>query len=249
MTFFYVHLYLKALHLLGLKFTFKPISDEGVKMKLSLEDGRLIEVKFGQFDAYTISLKNIIKVFLDGYDLSWSGFFPLDFDEDLNHETLFKQNQYTLLSHVNVSVKDSFDIAQKLLLHVDNLLESRVINPAVISAHSSLQYVSILDKKQQAVLAAIFYKFKLNGGYTAVIGTRPFLSLEELIFLENCLQHNPYLKQFGHIISVKDFIEPVRFAYQHILKKRMKFTSFMDLNSKALAYVYDDIPTSTSKHD
>ena len=211
-------------------------------MLLCLQDEQSVKIEFGHYGQDSISLKNIMKVYVDDFDIHWSGFFPID-SECVN---IHQQNQYTLLSYMSISLQDSYQIAEKLLIHVDSILEKKIKNPSLKNNKSKQKFSSLFDAEQQATVAAILYRLKLNGGYSAVIGSRDFLSIEELIFLENCIEISPYLKRLHTArISTDDFAIAVRFAYRHILNKRMKFESFMDLNPKVLAYVYNDFPNST----
>ena len=208
-------------------------------MLICSKNGQSIRLEMGLYASDTISLKNLVKVYLNDRDMYWSGFASIGC-EDAN---IFQHKDYSIFYDVDLDKSYTESFATQLLAYVDHLLEGKIKNPAYMSNQPTQRFLGLLDNHQKSVVAAIIYRMKLRGGTMAVVGTRPFLSLEELAFLEECLQISPYLKKLNSAeILVKDFIPALQFAYPHILYRRIRLESLMDLNSRALAYVYDDVP-------
>lgn len=214
-------------------------------MLFDLSDGGKLEVFLGCYETEIISLKNLIKIEVDGVDIGFSGFLPVSSDD----EHSFMQRKYKLLESIQVGKRETTQIAVALKSHIAAILSGVVDNPTLNEKHKSPLF-SFFDTNQSAAIAAIIYNMKLRKGHSAVVWNEPFLTVEELVFLEGCLKISPYLKTKEAVdLTVADLAISVKAAYSEILRNRNGVDSLMALGGKELAVVYSDIPIVFKESD
>ena len=214
-------------------------------MLIDVLDNQKLKVSFGCFTGEDISLKRLMKLEVDGVDAGFDGFVPISSDD----EHSFMQRKYKLMEGVPVGKQETKAVAKLLQEHVDTILQGTVKNPVQSKKENSV-LASFLDDKQGAAITAIIYNMKLRNGHSAVVGCGAFLTLEELVFLEDCLKISPYLKtKSDDDLSVSDLSIAVTAAYSEILKNRNGVDSLMALGGKELAVVYNDIPIALEESD
>lgn len=214
-------------------------------MLLDLLDNRKLKVSFGCFAGEDISLKRLMKLEVDGVDIDFDGFVPVSSDD----EHSFMQRKYKLMQDIPVGKQETKAVVKLFQEHVDAILQGTIKNPVLNQKENSV-LVSFLDDSQSAAITAIIYNMKLRKGHSAVVGCGAFLTLEELVFLENCLKISPYLKtKSDGDMLVSDFSIAVTAAYSEILKNRNGVDSLMALGGKELAVIYNDIPVALEDSD
>lgn len=215
-------------------------------MQLHLETGKTLNVITGCFKSDIISPKSLLKIDIDGADAGFIGFLPLDSAD----EHSYMQREFTALEAVSLTKKENKQIAKLFLEHVENLLTNGTVANPVFNESEGQIGESFLTVEQTAAVAAILYSMKLRKGHKAVVGSEPYLSVEELIFIEDCLKLSPYLKSKGtKDVQVSDFSIAVEAAYREILKQRNGQESLVILGFKELQVIYSDYPVVLEEDD
>lgn len=209
-----------------------------MKLNFVSLDNQDVEIELGLFSSGRVGLTSVVKLTVDGKKTDFKSF--ISGVELLKKGVNCSSSSIGFSDNIVLTHKDSKAFNQAFSAFMGEVLSSGLVeNPAL----KNKSYLASFDARFYDLLSIFVLSMKSTSTTAIACGIDTLLSMEEIIFIEQCLGSSPYLKSLKQTaIGVGDFVIALKSAYVEVMKNRNGLKSLMDLTHPSCSFDYNEFP-------